>query len=145
MSSVIKYTRTFDEGYESFFVQARICDSFDDTVNSIFITNACGATYESYDRVGKPLVHDTHLLSVLKELSKWSPMHIYIGVTYLDDATIHCSDDDTSVFLIKAANAFVKTKDKRISFYVPDFYKYGNEGAAGLEQQPPCNSEEVLR
>lgn len=54
-------------------------------------------------------------------------MHLVLRVPHLDDATLHMSDDDTSVFLIKSSDALIKTKDKNSSFYVPLFYKYVND------------------
>lgn len=47
-------------------------------------------------------------------------------MTDLDDDTLHGVNEDTFLYLSKASDALVKTKDNTISFHAPTFYIYGN-------------------
>lgn len=95
----------------------RIGDIDYDMVNSSLIRNASRSTYARYACAGKLLVRNSHLLLLLTDFSKRYPGHIFLGVTHLADATLHGTDEDTFVYLIKTADIFVKTKNKNSSFH----------------------------
>lgn len=68
------------------------------------------------------------------------------GVTHLDDATLHCTEEDTFLYLIKALDAFVKT-NKILIFpfaYFIQVWRQSSSGAACFEQLSPCISEGIL-
>lgn len=127
LSSAINYGRTFDKKFKNPFADSRIRDIADDMKNSNYIRNDSRATYARYEHIEKLLVLHSNLLPHLKELRKGKAMHICIGLTHLDDATLHDADKDTSLYLNKDADAFIKSKDNKISFHVPNLYKYGND------------------
>lgn len=63
----------------------------------------------------------------LQRVFKSHPVQFFLGVTHLDDATFHCADKDNFVYLIRAADALSKTKDKNWYLHPLSFYKYGSD------------------
>lgn len=56
-----------------------------------------------------------------------APVHICVGVTHLDVATPYGANEDTFVYLINSADAFLKTKDKNSPSHAPTIYKNAND------------------
>lgn len=131
--SAINYARTFCKEYETLFLEERICNIVDDMESSNLIYNAIRAIYFRYALVGKPIVRNPHLLQLLKELRKGHPVHILLGVTHVYDATLHGVEEDSLVYIVKIADAFVKSKDNKISLHSPTFYKYDTHFSGSCE------------
>lgn len=72
---VINYAHTFEEEYETPFVEIRIRVIVDAMDNSNVISNVRD-TYARLERVGKLLVCNSHLRLPLKEIRKGNYMHI---------------------------------------------------------------------
>lgn len=60
-------------------------------------------------------------------VEKREPCAFFFRVTHPYDTSLHGSDDDTFVYIIKSAYSFVKTKEENSSFPVPTFYKNGSD------------------
>lgn len=96
VSSFIHYTYTFDNKYNTLFVDSFIHDIDDYVANSNSITNG--------SRLGMRVAHELGNISFAMRtssrfLNSWEKENLCIFTSH--------ADDDTFVYEIKAANAFV--------------------------------------
>lgn len=103
------------------FFKSRIRNTVDNMANSNFIVKVSRYTYPRCALREHIFSRYPKYLQLLNDFSKIHPTHIFWACTHLDDATLHATEEDTFVHLLKAAEAFVKFKDKNSSFQAPTF------------------------
>lgn len=100
-----------------------LSDILKDIASSNFLPAYSKAIHIRYVTVAKMLLKSQGVLLLSGKLEKDALVANTFGITHLDDSRLYTSSEEDILFMIQAANAFVKNDHKLVTFLVNFFYR----------------------
>lgn len=112
MRSLLRYERGYKEKYSIRFVDGRIMHIAEDIMLSESLAANCRATYRRYIRVGKIMIKQRGVLSLLVKLGREAPAAKNVGLTHVDYQSLYISSVTEILLIIQATDALFKSDHK---------------------------------